>query len=75
MLAIILQPIVFLLGGFGCGAVVAIGRFFDPEYNCIILFDQVLFYQWRGADKSTRYPCLDENTWDLLNDIKELRDC
>lgn len=41
MLAIILQPIVFLLGGFGCGAVVAIGRFFDPEYNCIILFDQV----------------------------------
>ncbi|PKL77108.1 MAG: prolyl aminopeptidase [Candidatus Melainabacteria bacterium HGW-Melainabacteria-1] len=63
------QPVVFLHGGPGGGAVARYRRFFDPEHYRIILFDQ------RGAGKSLPHAGLEANTtWDLVRDIEKLRE-
>ena len=63
------KPVVFLHGGPGAGLVPDYRRFFDPEAYRIILFDQ------RGAGRSVPHAGLDDNTtWDLVNDIEQLRE-
>jgi len=62
------HPVLFLHGGPGGGTSSGNRRFFDPEFYRIILFDQ------RGAGKSIPRACLEDNTtWDLVNDIENLR--
>lgn len=64
------RPILFLHGGPGGGLHDEYRRFFDPEYYRIILFDQ------RGSGQSTPAAELRENTtWDLVNDIENIRKC
>jgi len=63
------KPVVFLHGGPGGGVSAAMRRFFDPDIYRIVLFDQ------RGSGKSTPHACLENNTtWDLVDDIEQLRD-
>lgn len=62
-------PVIFLHGGPGGGLIPMYRRFFDPEAYQIVLFDQ------RGSGKSTPHAELQENTtWDLINDIEQLRE-
>jgi proline iminopeptidase len=61
-------PVVFLHGGPGGGCSPQAGRFFDPNFFRVVLFDQ------RGSSRSTPYAGLKENTtWDLVEDIEKLR--
>lgn len=61
-------PVVFLHGGPGVGAQPIYRRYFDPERFHVIIFSQ------RGAGKSTPSGELQQNnTWELVNDIEQLR--
>ncbi|HEY5665472.1 MAG TPA: prolyl aminopeptidase [Gammaproteobacteria bacterium] len=61
-------PVVFLHGGPGGGGDRNARRFFDPERQRAILFDQ------RGAGRSRPLASLVENTtWRLVEDIERLR--
>jgi len=63
------SPVVFLHGGPGGGTHGQDRSFFDPQKYKIIFFDQ------RGAGKSTPRASLEENTtWDLVKDIERLRE-
>jgi len=62
------SPILFLHGGPGAGTEQSHRSFFDPGAYRIVLFDQ------RGCGKSKPHAELRENTtWDLVNDIEQLR--
>ncbi|HEU4418516.1 MAG TPA: prolyl aminopeptidase, partial [Planctomycetota bacterium] len=62
------KPVVFLHGGPGGGIDPVYRRYFDPKKWRIVLFDQ------RGCGKSRPFAELRENTtWDLVNDIEQLR--
>lgn len=62
------KPVIFLHGGPGGGITPMYRQYFDPELWHIIIFDQ------RGCGQSTPYAELRENTtWDLVNDIEQLR--
>ncbi|MGH8457990.1 MAG: prolyl aminopeptidase [Nevskiales bacterium] len=62
------QPALFLHGGPGAGCMPWHRRFFDPAVYRIVLFDQ------RGCGKSTPHACLeDNNTWQLVADMEQLR--
>jgi proline iminopeptidase len=62
-------PVLFLHGGPGVGTEANHRTFFDPNFYRIILFDQ------RGCGKSLPYGCLTNNTtWDLVEDINQLRE-
>jgi len=62
-------PAVFLHGGPGTGTTPYDRRVFDPERYRIVLFDQ------RGAGKSRKKGCLEDNTTPLLiADIERLRE-
>lgn len=61
-------PVLYLHGGPGVGTDQSCRTFFDPNFYRIILFDQ------RGCGKSTPLGCLINNTtWDLIEDINNLR--
>ncbi len=63
------KPVIILHGGPGGGSDPFYRGFFDPSYYKIVQMDQ------RGAGKSLPHACLEENTtWDLVNDIEELRE-
>ena len=62
------KPVVFLHGGPGGGIVPMYRQYFDPQQWRIVIFAQ------RGCGQSTPYAELRENTtWDLVNDIEQLR--
>jgi proline iminopeptidase len=62
-------PVIFLHGGPGVGTEDKDRTFFDPTFYRIILFDQ------RGCGKSLPYGSLINNTtWDLVEDIRKLRE-
>ena len=62
------MPIVFLHGGPGGGGDTNARRFFDPDRQRAVLFDQ------RGAGRSRPLAALAGNTtWDLVEDIERLR--
>src|SRR5690606_26422507 len=62
------KPVVLLHGGPGGGCSAKMRRFHDPAKYRIVLFDQ------RGAGRSTPHADLADNTtWDLVEDIEELR--
>jgi proline iminopeptidase len=62
------KPVVFLHGGPGGGCTPNMRRFFNPELYRIVLFDQ------RGSGKSRPRAGLHANTtWDLVEDIEQLR--
>lgn len=61
-------PVIFLHGGPGSGIEEKHRTYFNPREYRIILFDQ------RGSGKSCPAGCLEQNTtWDLVEDINELR--
>ncbi|MBE9179456.1 prolyl aminopeptidase [Oculatella sp. LEGE 06141] len=61
-------PVVFLHGGPGGGCIPAYRQYFDPQKWRVVLFDQ------RGCGRSTPHAELRQNTtWDLVNDIEQLR--
>jgi len=63
------EPILFLHGGPGMGFSDNDKRFFNFENQLVIFFDQ------RGASRSTPFGCIEENTTqDLVNDINKLLD-
>jgi len=63
------QPVVFVHGGPGAGSEASHRRFFNPEHNRSILFDQ------RGCGRSTPFAELTENTsWHLVADMELLRE-
>ena len=62
------KPVIFLHGGPGGGIAPMYRQYFDPQQWRIVIFDQ------RGCGQSTPYAELRENTtWDLVNDIEQLR--
>jgi proline iminopeptidase len=62
------KPVIFLHGGPGGGIVPMYRQYFDPQQWRIIIFDQ------RGCGQSTPYAELRDNTtWDLVQDIEQLR--
>ncbi|MEM7446251.1 MAG: prolyl aminopeptidase, partial [Pseudomonadota bacterium] len=62
------RPAVFLHGGPGVGISPGYRRFFDPDHYRVILPDQ------RGAGQSAPYAEFKDNTtWDLVDDLEELR--
>jgi proline iminopeptidase len=62
------KPVVFLHGGPGGGLIPLYRQMFDPARYRIVLFDQ------RGCGQSTPHAELRQNTtWDLVNDIEQLR--
>ena len=64
------KPAVFLHGGPGGGGSTQVRRFFNPEIYRIVIFDQ------RGCGRSTPHGLLENNTtWDLVEDIEELKKC
>ena len=61
-------PVIFLHGGPGGGIEPIYRRYFNPKLWRIIIFDQ------RGCGKSIPHAELKENTtWDLVNDIENIR--
>lgn len=61
-------PVVFLHGGPGGGGDTGARRFFDPDRQRAVLFDQ------RGCGRSRPLASLESNTtWDLVADIEKLR--
>ena len=63
------KPIVLLHGGPGGGCPPFYRQYFDPEKWRLVMFDQ------RGCGQSKPHAELQENTtWDLVNDIEELRE-
>ncbi|WP_208347102.1 prolyl aminopeptidase [Pseudaestuariivita rosea] len=61
-------PVVVLHGGPGGGCSPAMRRYFDPSHYRIILFDQ------RGCGRSRPHASIENNTtWDLINDIEQIR--
>ena len=62
------KPVIFLHGGPGGGITPMYRQYFDPQQWRIVIFDQ------RGCGQSTPYAELRENTtWDLVEDIEQLR--
>jgi len=62
-------PVVFLHGGPGGGIKADYRKFFDPEHY------QVLFFDQRGAGRSTPHAELEGNTtWKLVEDMEQLRE-
>lgn len=62
------KPAVFLHGGPGGGIDPIYRQYFNPQQWRVVLFDQ------RGCGRSTPHAELQENTtWDLVNDIEQLR--
>lgn len=62
------KPVIFLHGGPGGGISPMYRQYFDPQQWRIIIFDQ------RGCGQSSPYAELRENTtWDLVQDIEQLR--
>jgi len=62
------KPVVFLHGGPGGGIESIYRQYFNPNLWRIIIFDQ------RGCGKSIPAAELDQNTtWDLINDIENIR--
>ncbi len=63
------EPVVFLHGGPGAGAIPVHRRFFDPEFYRIVVYDQ------RGAGRSTpRGELIDNTTEHLIADMERLRE-
>lgn len=61
-------PVVILHGGPGGGCSPMMRRFFDPSVYRVVLFDQ------RGCGRSRPFACVENNTtWDLVQDIEEIR--
>ncbi|TKB44013.1 prolyl aminopeptidase [Thalassotalea mangrovi] len=61
-------PVLYLHGGPGGGSSEDHRRYFDPQKYRIIIFDQ------RGCGRSTPHASLTNNsTWDLLEDMEEIR--
>ena len=62
------KPVVFLHGGPGGGIDPIYRRYFNPQEWRVVLFDQ------RGCGRSSPHAELQDNTtWDLVNDIEQLR--
>lgn len=67
------EPLVFLHGGPGAGAMRAHARFYDPRRYRIVLYDQ------RGVGKSypsaaTQEGLVGNTTWHLVDDLRKLAD-
>jgi proline iminopeptidase len=63
------KPVVLLHGGPGGGCLPVYRQYFNPQIWRLVMFDQ------RGCGKSTPHAELQENTtWDLVNDIEQLRE-
>lgn len=61
-------PVMYLHGGPGAGSSEDHRRYFDPQKYRIIIFDQ------RGCGRSTPHASIADNTtWDLVDDIEEIR--